>query len=217
LRQCRSERGAGTCTWSNHEQKELELTDLVGQNLEAVVAYQHRTEQELDHHQHVIEAITKNVGRPRFLYLVLLLVVLWIGVQGLLASFGRVGFDPAPFSWLQGLISLSGLLVATMVLITQNRQAKQTEHRRHLDLQVSLLIEQKVTKVIALVEELRRDLPTVQNRVDFQAEAMQEVIDPQTVLGALEDMLQEGSSSEEKEQGLQNEQRTLKEEEHETG
>jgi uncharacterized membrane protein len=80
---------------------------------------------------------------------------------------------------------------------------------------VSLLVEQKVTKVIALVEELRRDFPTVQNRVDFQAEAMQEVIDPQAVLGALEDMLQEGYSSQEKEQGLQNEQRSLKEEEHE--
>jgi hypothetical protein len=57
----------------------------------------------------------------------------------------------------------------------------------------------------------------VQNRVDFQAEAMQEVIDPQAVLGALEDMLQEGYISEEKEQGLQNDQRSLKEEEHETG
>lgn len=165
----------------------------------------------------MIEAITKKVGRPRFLYVVLLLVVLWIGVQGLLASFGGAGFDPAPYSWLQGLISLSGLLVATMVLITQNRQAKQTEHRRHLDLQVSLLVGQRVTKVIALVEELRRGLPTVHNRVDFQTEAMQEVIDPQAVPGALEDMLQEGYSSEEKEQSLQNEQRSLKEEEHKSG
>jgi hypothetical protein len=82
---------------------------------------------------------------------------------------------------------------------------------------VSLLVEQKVTKVIALVEELRRDLPTVHNRVDFQTEAMQEVINPQAVPGALEDMLQEGYSSEEKEQSLQNEQRSLKEEEHESG
>ena len=210
-------RGKKTKQQTDVEQEKPELPDLVGQNIETIVAYQLRTEQDLDQHQHVVEALTKNVGRPRFLYLVLLLVVLWIGAQGLLASFGRASFDPAPFSWLQGLISLSGLLVATMVLITQNRQAKQTEHRRHLDLQVSLLVEQKVTKVIALVEELRRDLPTVQNRVDFQAEAMQEVIDPQAVLGALEDMLQEGNISEEKEQGLQNEQRSLKEEEHETG
>lgn len=44
---------------------------------------------------------------------------------------------------------------------------------------MTLLVEQKVTKVIALIEELRRDLPSVQNRVDSQAEAMQEVVDPQ--------------------------------------
>jgi uncharacterized membrane protein len=93
--------------------------------------------------------------------------------------------------------------VTTMVLLTQNRQAKQAEHRRHLDLQVTLLVEQKVTKVIALIEELRRDLPSVQNRVDSQAEAMQEVVDPQTVLSALEGMLQEGDNVKEKEKDEQ--------------
>jgi uncharacterized membrane protein len=130
-------------------------------------------------------------------------VALWVGVHGLLALFGVASFDPAPFYWLQGLIGLSALLVTTMVLITQNRQAKQAEHRRHLDLQVTLLVEQKVTKVIALIEELRRDLPSVQNRVDSQAEAIQEVVDPQTVLSALEGMLQEGDNVKEKEKDEQ--------------
>jgi uncharacterized membrane protein len=68
---------------------------------------------------------------------------------------------------------------------------------------VTLLVEQKVTKVIALIEELRRDLPSVQNRVDSQAEAMQEVVDPQTVLSALEGMLQEGDNVKEKEKDEQ--------------
>ena len=130
-------------------------------------------------------------------------MALWVGVHGLLALFGVASFDPAPFYWLQGLIGLSALLVTTMVLITQNRQAKQAEYRRHLDLQMTLLVEQKVTKVIALIEELRRDLPSVQNRVDSQAEAMQEVVDPQTVLSALEGMLQEGDNVKEKEKDEQ--------------
>lgn len=68
---------------------------------------------------------------------------------------------------------------------------------------MTLLVEQKVTKVIALIEELRRDLPSVQNRVDSQAEAMQEVVDPQTVLSALEGMLQEGDNVKEKEKDEQ--------------
>jgi hypothetical protein len=48
--------------------------------------------------------------------------------------------------------------------------------------------------VIALLEELRCDLPSVQNRHDPQAEAMQEVIDPHAVLAALDDLLHEGSN-----------------------
>jgi uncharacterized membrane protein len=97
---------------------------------------------------------------------------------------------------LQGGIDLTTLLMTTMILITQNRQEKHTEQRRHLDLQVTLLVEQKVTKVIALVEELRHDLPNVQNRQDPQAEAMQEVLDPHAVLSALDDMFHEGQNAE---------------------
>jgi uncharacterized membrane protein len=173
------------------EQEKTELKDFIGQNLDAIVEYQTRSEQNLDQHQRIIEAITKNVGRPRFLYGTLLVVVLWVVVHEVLALFGITFFDPPPFSWLQGLITLSALSVSIMVLITQNREAKQTEHRRHLDLQVTLLVEQKVTKVIALLEELRRDLPSVQNRVDPHAEAMQETVDPQAVLNALKVMLQD--------------------------
>jgi uncharacterized membrane protein len=188
---------------ADDEHEKSELNNLVGQNIETIIEHQLRSEQGPDQHQRTIETITKNVGRPRFLYLILLVVELWVGVHGLLALFGVASFDPAPFYWLQGLIGLSALLVTTMVLITQNRQAKQAEHRRHLDLQMTLLVEQKVTKVIALIEELRRDLPSVQNRVDSQAEAMQEVVDPQTVLSALEGMLQEGDNVKEKEKDEQ--------------
>ncbi len=65
-----------------------------------------------------------------------------------------------------------------MVLNTQNRQGRHAEQRSHLDLQVNLLAEQKIAKLIALVEELRRDLPQVRDRVDHVAEAMKESVDP---------------------------------------
>lgn len=185
------------------EQEKDELQDFIEQNLETIVEYQTRSEQGLDQHQRIIESITRNVGRPRFLYGTLLVVVLWVGAHEVLALFGITFFDPAPFSWLQGLITLSALSVSIMVLITQNREAQQTEHRRHLDLQVTLLVEQKVTKIIALLEELRRDLPSVQNRVDPHAEAMQETVDPQAVLNSLKDMLKEEAGTNENAKDVQ--------------
>ena len=39
---------------------------------------------------------------------------------------------------------------------------------------------------IALVEELRRDLPMVRDRIDREADAMQEAVDPHAMLEALE-------------------------------
>jgi uncharacterized membrane protein len=99
---------------ANDEHEKSELNNLVGQNIETIIEHQLRSEQGLDQHQRTIETITKNVGRPRFLYLILLVVALWVGVDGLLALFGVASFDPAPFYWLQGLIGLSALLVTTI-------------------------------------------------------------------------------------------------------
>jgi uncharacterized membrane protein len=92
---------------------------------------------------------------------------------------------------LQGIVGLGAWLTATIVLITQTRQGKLAEQRAQLDLQVSLLAEQKTAKLIALIEELRRDLPNVKDRHDPQAVAMEQATDPHTVLGALEETLEE--------------------------
>jgi len=74
-------------------------------------------------------------------------------------------------------------------LIQQGRQEKLAEQRTQLSLQLSLLSEQKIAKLIALVEELRRDLPSVQDRIDPEAEVMQQATDPQQVLEVLEEVL----------------------------
>jgi uncharacterized membrane protein len=92
---------------------------------------------------------------------------------------------------LQGIVGLGAWLTATIVLITQTRQGKLAEQRAQLDLQVSLLAEQKTAKLIALIEELRRDLPNVQNRHDPQAAVMEQATDPQAILSAMEETLQE--------------------------
>jgi uncharacterized membrane protein len=87
-------------------------------------------------------------------------------------------------------VSLSALLVATMVLTTQNRYAKRAAHRANLELQVNLVAEQKIAKLVSLLEELRRDLPSVRDRVDPIAEAMQESVDPHAVLIVLEETIE---------------------------
>jgi uncharacterized membrane protein len=76
-----------------------------------------------------------------------------------------------------------------MVLVTQTRQQRHSEKRAYLELQVNLTSEQKTAKLIGLLEELRRDMPSVHDRVDLQADAMAHAVNPQAVLTALEETL----------------------------
>ena len=52
------------------------------------------------------------------------------------------------------LVSLEGVLLSTFVLIKQNRMSKRADRRAHLDLQVNLLTEKEVTKVIQMLEAI---------------------------------------------------------------
>jgi uncharacterized membrane protein len=79
------------------EQEKTELIDIVGQNLETIVEHQLHVEQGMGQHQRSIETITRNVGRPPFLYSIVLVIVLWISVRGLLALWGKASLDPPPF------------------------------------------------------------------------------------------------------------------------
>jgi len=160
-------------------------TDQIGQNIAAVHAFYARQTSELGRSQRLAETLANAVGHPACLLLILLLVALWVLGNLVCVKLGWGAFDPAPYFWLQGLVSLNALLITTVVLIKQNRVSRLAEQRAHLDLKVTLLIEQKTAKMIDLLEELRRDIPSVPNRHDASAAALQQAMDPDRVLAAL--------------------------------
>jgi len=166
------------------------LPDHISQQVETIAVLHKQAEREAGVHQRAVEAVTAFLGRPLFLNLTIGVIFAWILVNVFPRLFGIQRLDPAPFYWLQGVIGLGALLLTIVVLITQNRQGRLSERRAQLDLQVNLLSEQKIAKLISLMEELRRDLPTVKNRFDPEAEAMQQSADPHAVLEALEEKIE---------------------------
>jgi uncharacterized membrane protein len=161
--------------------------DQISQNIETILAFYSSEEQKISSSQRVLETISGSVGRPLYLGSIVLLVALWILANVIAHHVGFAEFDPAPFFWLQGLVSLGALLTTTVLLIKQNRLAKLEERRAHLELQVNLLTEQKTTKLINLMEELRRDLPNVRHRHDPEAAALQQPTDAGQVLAELDE------------------------------
>jgi uncharacterized membrane protein len=159
--------------------------DLRTQNIDAVLEFYEREEQKISRSQRVLEGISRFLGQPIFLGIILLFVALWMLANTALRAQGIAQFDPPPFSWLQGIVGLGALLTATVVLTRQNRLAKLSEQRAHLDLKVTLLTEQKAAKIIDILEELRRDLPMVRNRLDPEAAVLQQSMSADQVLATL--------------------------------
>jgi uncharacterized membrane protein len=167
------------------------LPDPLAQNIEAIIALQTRAEKDLSRTQRVVESVTAFFSRPLFLYIVIIAMTLWMVVNLLPSQLGFPIFDPPPFEWLDHVLGLASVLMTTGVLIAQNRQEKLAEQRAQLSLQLNLLSEQKIAKLIALIEELRRDLPNVRDRHDPEAEVMQQAADPHVVIEVLEKSLNE--------------------------
>ena len=161
------------------------LSEQVNDNIDSIVAFQEREQEKLGGSERRLAHVSDLIGQPLYLVSLLSFVALWTSANLVARLLGVASFDPPPFPWLQGILTLAALLTTTVILITQHRQARIESQRAHLDLQVNLLTEQKVTKLIHLLEELRRDLPMVKDRHDPEAASLQQRTDTAQMLCAL--------------------------------
>jgi uncharacterized membrane protein len=144
--------------------------------------------QETTRLQWAVDRVTALVGWPGFVALLAAGIGLWVGANLLAWALGARPPDPPPFVWLQGAVTVSALLVAVLILTTQRQEDQLARHRSQLILEILLLNDQKISKIVELIEENRRDDPAILNRVDDQAEAMSTPSDPRTVLEAIKDV-----------------------------
>lgn len=161
------------------------LPDQIVKNVETIALHQDQHQQNSTAERRLLNRVTAIFRRPQFLYFQIIFFLGW----GACSHLARQGLLPNNFLLFdvqdQGL-DVAALLISTGVLIYQTRQEELSEERSHLMLQLNLLTEQKITKLISLVEELRTDLPNVKNRDDREAEAMKQTTDPQVILDALQ-------------------------------
>jgi uncharacterized membrane protein len=162
------------------------LPQKVHDNIQAIAQLQGQSASGADPHQRRLDAIAERLSRPPTFYVLFVVIAVWIAGNAIALAVTGNAVDGPPFFWLQGAIALYAALVSTLVLIRQARQTREDERRAHLELHVNLLAEQKATKIIALLEELRRDLPNVRDREDEVANELQVEVDPQLVDSALD-------------------------------
>jgi uncharacterized membrane protein len=132
----------------------------------------------------VADAITRFTGSMRFVYLHLALFGLWIILNlGLIP--GVPLFDPS-FVILAMVASVEAIFLSTFILISQNRMAAAADKRADLDLQINLLSEHEVTKLIALVSSIA-DRMGVKTEVDPEVDELKQDVAPEAVLDEIEE------------------------------
>ncbi len=159
----------------------------VEEAIEAIAELERRAQEAISPHQRWIESVTQRLGRPRTVYVVCAFVAVWIGSNLALLGAHRAAFDPPPFAWLQGMVTLAGLLMATLILTTANRIAQIDTTRDQLDLQINLLNERRSAKIIRMLDDLRRDDPDVPTHYDPEVQQLTQPTDTHEVARAIEE------------------------------
>ena len=97
-------------------------------------------------------------------------------------------FDPYPYVLLITIVSVEAIVLATFVLITQNRQAKIDSLREETELQINLTAEQEITKVLKILAVILKKMG-VDTDQDPELQKMLEPLDPEEIERQLEEQL----------------------------
>lgn len=105
----------------------------------------------------IADDLTAAFGSTTFLILNTLFFGVWILVN--INFIPNVPpFDPFPFGLLTMVVSLEAIILAIVILVSQNRQSYVTGLREELHLQVNLIAEEEITKVLKLLAEMRKKM-----------------------------------------------------------
>ena len=155
------------------------LPNHVEEALQAMAAMHNAHHEQASGTERLIDRVTAAIAAPRF--------VLYAGIAIALAMLGNYLVSRAVPTFSDAL-SCIALLIAVLILASQRRADKLANLREQMTLEMTLLTTQKVSKVIDLMEELRRDSPDIKDRVDLEAIEMSGMPDHGTVLQAIQEI-----------------------------
>lgn len=101
------------------------------------------------------DAIAGFIGTMTFVILHLVSLVAWFTINSGLVPIVKP-FDPYPFVLLAVIVSVEGVLLSTFILMKQNRMSRRVDERNHLNLQIDLLAEKEITKILQMQRRLCR-------------------------------------------------------------
>jgi uncharacterized membrane protein len=159
------------------------MAGVVERNIRALIERRSKEEAAKSPQDRIADVITRFTGSMRFVWLHVAIFGAWIVVN--------LGWTPLPqfdesFVVLAMVASVEAIFLSTFVLISQNRMAALADRRADLDLQVSLLAEHEVTRLITLVSGIAAKVG-VEGLNDPELSELARDVHPEKVLDKIEE------------------------------
>ena len=178
------EQSAPPGSWdANAEPSAPGLNWVLERNIEALMERRRQEAAGASGEERFVNAITRFTGSMVFVYVHVVIFGSWIA-----ANIWRIPGIPhfdSSLTFLATTASLEAIFLATFVLITQNRMSAAADKRADLDVQMTLLIEHELTRLMAIVSAVAQKLG-VTTSVDSEVEELKQDVTAEAVLNKLE-------------------------------
>jgi uncharacterized membrane protein len=160
------------------------LSRVVDRNVRALLARRADEERTKTRSERIADGVTRFTGSMRFVYIHLVLFGSWIFINlGIVPGLPR--FDPS-FVILAMAASVEAIFLSTFVLISQNRMSELADKRADLDLQISLLSEHEISRMLSLVQQVAERMG-IADALDPELDELARDVHPEMVLDNIEE------------------------------
>jgi uncharacterized membrane protein len=136
--------------------------------------------------------LTSYFGTFSFLLINAVIYILWIlGNSGKIPGFPMI--DPYPYSFMNSFVSIEAIILSVIVLMSQNRENQRDVLRQELGLQVELISEKEITKILSLLKEILANEKKLKG--DPELEEMTQEIDAGYIERKLEEQLEKAEEN----------------------
>ncbi|MCC5652613.1 DUF1003 domain-containing protein [Nostoc sp. XA013] len=171
----------------DYEDDNPALSKIIERNIRTIIRLRLQAANKRNLQDRIADSITSFSGHIVFVYVHLI----WFGAWIVLNT-GRMGvhpFDPFPYGLLTMVVSLEAIFLSTFVLISQNRLSEESEYRTNLNLQIALLTEHEVTRVLQMLDAIQEKMG-IDNDEDSELADLEMETKPEDVLTEIERLQQ---------------------------
>ena len=155
------------------------VEELTRRNVERIQALEREEHGKATTADRVADAIANFVGSITFVWVTVLLISGWVVGNLLVSPDDRI--DSFPFPLLTLVLSVEAIFLSIFILMSQNRAARVSEKRSHLDLQLNLLSEQENTKMLLMLEDIAKAVGGPKTPTDPEVQVLEQATQPEAL------------------------------------